>query len=518
MKWRAFIFVLAFCVFVSAWLVGHTAAISRDGPEYIDMARQWGASPRAVVRNYDYAVGYPAAIAGVHWALKHLGWVGGTLEWDVSGQVLSLVGNVAAMAALWLIAEMAFDWRVALTTTLLLEAGRHWALLGADVMSDALAIALEMWAVVFSLWTLRRLRDRSTWAVGLGALTGLCAGVGYLVRPESLAMLILACGLWLIVRFLERLDWGRTVSAMAAAIVVTAGCAAPYMMAIGAITKKKRLGEIVLARAMRLPLATIELKVQGYSPPWALVTQLGEAMHWVVFGFACAWVIAWVGSRLWWNRKLSGVLPAPKRDSVIVMIGAAALLSPMLMGLYEFAGYLDYRHVMVLAMLLSPLAGAGGVFVADFLETRVARRQSRWGAGVRAAALAVVCALMLVTALRPLHEDNYGERVAAMQIAPQLRADDYVLTNSSLFLHYSGGTGWFFNADPTPGSDVLRRIRHGKPAVSVVALRAGFLAANPDLAARLHSPAFVELLRQTKGADAMSVYRVDRSAVATMPK
>jgi hypothetical protein len=514
----AFLTMIAVGVLISSWLIAHTDSISSDGPEYIDMARQWSASPAAVVRNFDYHVGYPVAIVGVHWALQRLGHAGGPLGWDVSAQIVSLLAGAAAMAALWILAEIAFGWRVALVTTMAFGVSRHWTILAADVMSDALAIAFELWAAVFSLWALRRLQDRSRRALGLAAITGLCVGLGYLVRPESLALLVLACGLWIFFRYQERLDWRRTAGAVLTATLVTAACAVPYMIAIGAITKKKRLSDIVLLpHGSFLPLALVDVKVQGYSPPFALLTQFGEAMNWVLFGFAGGWLVMWTINRKLRDPMISRVVATPTRSSAVLMLGATGLLAPLLMGLYAHAGYLDYRHVLFLAMLLSPLAGAGGIFVADGVELLLVRRHVPWGTAIKLVVLGLVCAQMSRSSFRPLHAEYCNGRLAADRIAAELKPDDFVLTNSGLFLHYCGHAGLDLGSNPTTGQ-IMRRIRRSPPAVSLLALGNSYLAANPALAGQLHTPAFTQILSQPTGADSLSVFRVNRAAAGEIPR
>src|SRR5580698_9900794 len=62
LRLAAFFIMLAVCALISAWLVTHTDAISQDGPDFIEMARHWCASPAEVVHNFNYHVGYPVAI------------------------------------------------------------------------------------------------------------------------------------------------------------------------------------------------------------------------------------------------------------------------------------------------------------------------------------------------------------------------------------------------------------------------------------------------------------------------
>jgi hypothetical protein len=248
-----------------------------------------------------------------------------------------------------------------------------------------------------------------------------------------------------------------------------------------------------------------------------VITQLGEAMHWVLFGLASIWLIAWIAIRALRQPSLAKVLPMPTRSCALLMLGATGLLTPLLMGLYVHAGYLDYRHATLLAMLLSPLAGAGGVFMADWMETFLVRPHPRSAAAIKLLALAIVCALMMIRTVRPLHEGKAGDRLAARQIAPELKAEDFVFTDSSIFLYYCRQTGVCFDGNRINGAQALHYIRHGNPSVSLAALSNRFLAANPAMAVQLRPPAFVEILPHPMDPESVSVFRVNRDAAGQVP-
>jgi 4-amino-4-deoxy-L-arabinose transferase-like glycosyltransferase len=452
-------------------------------------------------------VGYPAAIVAGHWVCSRLGWALGLRRWDLGAQLVSMISATAAMAALWIFASHCFNARAAFVSTLLLSVSYKLAILGADVMTDAMAIAFQLWAVVFAIWTSQRLKERNNRAIGLAALVGLLSGLGYLVRPEALLMLILACGLWTIVLVSSRLNWRQTILAMACALVVAGICVVPYAWAIGAISNKKHLGDLVRSmEGSRVILATILLTEQGFSAPRAIITQIGEAMGWISLAFATAWLAA----RIFVKRI---ALPI-NSIGALVMIGAIVLIVPLLTGLYVNAGYLDYRHATLLALLLSPLAGAGAVTIADGVQALTAKWYPRQTV-LQILAIGAIVIILLTRTLRPLHEGQGFQRAAALQFASQLRPEDYVLTDSSLFLYYSGAKGFCINNERTYDEHFVRQILRGKPAVSAVALSGHFLTDNPLVAARLIPPRFVRLAsppKQPTDLDYLAVFRIARPA------
>ena len=283
-RWLGLLLVLCVCLALRAWVVDHTDVIARDGTVYITMARQWTTAPSEVIRNYDYHVGYPVALLEVHRLLAPLGLGEDLRSWELAGQLVSLIAAAAATVALWLLTGMTWGWRVAWVTALVFSLGRKWVDLGADVLSDSLAVAFEMWAIVLALAALDRLEKRSPWALPLAAATGLIAGLGYLVRPEALLPLGLAAAAWLACRFRGRSTWRLTGGAVVLAVAAALFCVLPYALAIGGLTKKKHLSDFVQGLAApALPLAQIGGGDSVLAPVQALVAYLAEAMHPILF-------------------------------------------------------------------------------------------------------------------------------------------------------------------------------------------------------------------------------------------
>ena len=493
---------LAACVGLRGWLIAHTASISNDGPIFIRMARGFAASPVAVARAYDYHVGYPAAVDAAHALLAGTLVAEGPRGWDVSAQLVSLVASAAAMVALWTLAAGAFDRRVALAGTLLFAVSRKWSILGADVMSDALALALALWAAVLAIRTLRQLRSGRR-AIGLAAMTGLLGGLGYLVRPEALALVPLSAGLWSIAGWRERLGARRIVAAVAAAGLVAATCALPYAIAIGGLTKKKRLVDFAIGpSSANSLLATVDVHSIAIDGAGTIVVQTGEAMHWLLCGLAATWLVAWVGTRT--SRGPRGprgpTLPRPSSDFAFLVIGAAGLFVPVLLGLFARAGSIDYRHALLLAALLVPFAGAGAIVVADAVAAGRPRLQ--------VAALALASAALLVHSARPLHAGKNVARHAGEQLAPHLAAGDVVFTNSWIFMHYADANGSWFDGDLLGGPAALQYVRHGTPAVTIFATTNRYLAENARTFAPLNTPDFERLLPESSAPDAIAAFRI----------
>jgi len=509
--------IVCVCLAIRAWVIAHTDVIARDGTVYVKMAREWSAAPSGVIRSYDYHVGYPVALLGVHRLLAPLGLGEDLRSWELAGQTVSLLAAAAATVALWLLAGMTFGWRLAWVTALVFSLGRKWVDLGADVLSDSLAVAFQMWAIVLALATLARLEKRSPWALPLAAATGICAGLGYLVRPEALLAVGLAAVLWIAYQSRRRSTWRLTGGAVVLAVVAALLCVLPYALAIGGLTKKKRLSDFVQGSVPSVwPLAQIGGGDTILAPVQALVACLTEAMHPILFLLMLLWLGAWIVRRATsWNPD-GRVLPLPQARGAFMMVAAAAVELPLLGALQVHVHYLSDRHLLFLAMLLAPLAGAGLIFVAQAVGSLAPRSQGIPRTLLLALVPAAVAVGMLAHALRPLHDGKGRYRQVGEKLHAVLRADDYILTDTSWILHYSEGKGKALDIPALDADGLLRLVREGRPAATYVVL-SDSAASSPRLEPHLRPPIFNEApglsQRGARGAEGIRVFSINRSAL-----
>jgi len=490
--------VLGACAFARIWLIVHTDVIARDGVTYVRMAQDWLDSPRRVVDAYDYHVGYPAVLAGMHRLVFWLGGPAGIVGWDLAGQLVSLVASLAAMVAVWLFAAMAFNRRLAWITTLLFGVGRNWAVLGADVLSDAPAVCLAMWAMVFALWTLALIQRRSKWAVALASVVGFCAGVGYLFRPEALLVAVLAIGLWLAYQAWSRVSWPLTLASAAAALLWTAACAASYAIAIGGLSKKKSLSEIIPVVRDAAPTGVIAV-VEAGMPDLALrevIAEGFEAMHPIVATLACVWLVTWVGARVLRLNLPKRVCIFPRGPAAFLMVAATLTVVIMLIGLHLHVHYVSCRHLMFLAALLSPLGGAGvaigGRWLSLFAE-KLGRRRIRDGLFSSLIALGLAAGLLGHT-LRPLHKDKACYRETGLFLGRTAGPEDFIVADRIQILHYAQRPGAFVPRAMAGRPELVEYIR--RTAATYVALTGeAHGQENGPLAEALRRPPFI-LMRQ----------------------
>ena len=521
--------VLVACAAVRLWLIAHTDVIARDGTVYVKMAREWSADPSHVVQAYDYHVGYPVAVAATHQILQALGQAQDMSGWDLSGQIVSLVASLLAMVAVWWLAGMAFNWRIAWLSALLFGLGRKWAALGADVLSDALAVCLQIWAVVLALLLLRQLRKKSNWAIPLAAGLGIRAGLGYLVRPEALLVPILAIAFCLFYQFHWRASWKLTIVSTVLIALTTLACALPYMIAIGALSKKKSIDQIIMVSASQYDSITCLAALSpGHRPAIrAFINQFFEAIHPVGGLFLCICLAVFIGKTVLRIKLPSKISIFPRRLNSLFMLATTAAIMIILTGLYSNVHYMSYRHLMFLAALLSPVAGAGFMMSVQFIAILATwLKLPQWCARLifPIGTVAIVLGLLSHT-LRPLHAGKAYHQQAGHFVGQVATIDDHILADRSRTIHYAVAKNSDISASRIPvdslsREQLLQYIRQTSATYLVISNRT-LSQATPDLISLLEPPAFI-LIRQfdqlaNKRSGALGVYRIDYPALPTTP-
>jgi len=208
---------LLLCAAVRFYLLWQYYCISSDGVHYIEAAQAFYAGRWWAGLGSYYSPGYPILLALVYPL---------TANWELSGQLFSILCGVVLLWPLYLLVQEVFDdERIALVAVYLAALSPFLARYSAHVRSESPYFLL---VVVALLLFQRGYRSRRALGFFLG---GLVAGFAYLVRPEAIGLLVVM-PLFLAIRvFLSReidLRWATGSSlAMIGGFVVFA---LPYIV------------------------------------------------------------------------------------------------------------------------------------------------------------------------------------------------------------------------------------------------------------------------------------------------
>ncbi len=341
------------------WLICNTEVTARDSIGYIRFALQFEQKPwQEVLTKSEQHPGYPVLVLLT--SLPVRAWSGETTpeNMEFSAQLVNLVASLLLLVPTYLLGRQFFDrpisfWGSSCYTSICRSALQHLS----DGISEP---AFLVFLVSGLLFAVQAIRDHCVWRC---ALSGLCAGLAYLIRPEG-TLIVPAFGFVLIAmqfRSASRVSWTRFLCCGTAMVLAAAFIGAFYVGATGRITPKLSAiqilnnlwhlvagldgrGDAPVAFAGHWTLfatsfAPIDNKaVRLMRSLWALVSEINQGFHYL------AGVPALLG--LCWS------FGALRRDPGFWLLAAFGLLhSFILVSLAMSVNYVSDRHVMILVLL-----------------------------------------------------------------------------------------------------------------------------------------------------------------------
>lgn len=386
---RVFWALLLLCLLVRWAACFQTRLISTDGAAFFFMAQEIAGGEWRSALAQDQHPLYPAWLAFFYGATGHPAW--------------TFAASMTALSALlflflWRLAERLFDRETAAWSAFLYAVHPLFIRNAADFLSETPAQALMAAGVlVLVRWC------EAPSAARAAALGG-AAGLGYLVRQESVevllgAVLVLA---WQWGR--GRLSLPRAAGALAIASAVFLFVIGPYLLHLRAeegrwmISRKK--GFFALFPWLDPGYeAHPEVPLGGDGVILAVRVWIHRLDFWyglqkTLVGAFHPLLMALVVGGGWASRTASHRRPA------WVLAAFLALHVAILLVLYNGAGYLEKRHALFAVLVSFPWAGSALAWAA---------RRWGWGDRARLGAGACLAAVFLVPALKP-HRDDYGGR------------------------------------------------------------------------------------------------------------
>lgn len=473
-RWRLLALVLL-SVAVHAWLVFNTAVTAKDSIRFARHALAlWkpnqdkppGAPDRTfpdVLRAEADPPGYPLALAALYfpvkaaWAEPHSTVMDRAL---LAGQLASSLAAVLTVFPLYWLGRLLFSKWVGFGAAAVFQCLPVYARESSDAISDGLYLFFVATALLLVA------RGVKAPTVGRFLLGGLAVGLGFLVRPEGLLILmpcmaVVPLGLGLVGRWT-----GKTTAACLTALAVGVAIpAAPYVAVIGRLTNKPTMRGLIDQPPdnPRMKLINNGNGAVGgppfgsWVPPDATGAQrvavaAGEAAkEWLKGTHYSVGILAVVGL-VFVRRRFRG---APELW-VPVVFGAASAAA--MLYLAEFKGYVSERHGLPLAMACALFAVAG----LEPLLAWAARSALFWNGLFRWQPFpAVVCVAVILSGgrqlVRPLHDNRLGHKKAGEWLRTQLDpAKDTLVDPYGWAEFYSGWAVFNKPDDPPPERQAVR--------------------------------------------------------------
>ena len=188
--------LLGLCSAIGTYLIFTTVLITKDGVFYIEQARQFALDPGGVCRRYP--PGYPFLIWASHEAASLLVRGDSPTLWAVSAQAITLLCRVLTLIPLYFLGRLLVGAANSFWALLVLVILPYPAFYGSDVLRE--------WPYLLFLSTgmlllYQAMTTRRWWLL---ALVGFAAGLGYLIRPECVQLIVYALLGWIVVRKRKR--------------------------------------------------------------------------------------------------------------------------------------------------------------------------------------------------------------------------------------------------------------------------------------------------------------------------
>jgi 4-amino-4-deoxy-L-arabinose transferase-like glycosyltransferase len=189
---------------VRLYLLWQYYCISSDGVVYVRTAENFFAGEVSAALASVYPPGYPLLIAAIYPLVG---------DWELAGQILSIVFGVSLLFPLYWLLRDVFDERVALLACYLAGISPFMALYSVHVRTESAYLFFSTLALYVIATALER-QDKTRFFLG-----GSVAGYAYLVRPEAVGLLAFVPGILLFLWILRKL---RDVSWIAQSTVALA--------------------------------------------------------------------------------------------------------------------------------------------------------------------------------------------------------------------------------------------------------------------------------------------------------
>jgi|GEM_PF-799841 len=407
--------IIALCIGI--YLISTTVLISKDSVTYINYAKGLQGNTVETMNKEAQHPGYPVMILGMHKLTKLLSDNKDISGWIYSAQTATLMFRLLTIIVLYFLSKRLVRAKFSFLGVLILILLPKPAEYGSDALSD--------WPHLFFLASgilllMQAPTNRKWWMFGIA---GVISGLGYLIRPECIQVVMYGL-LWLLLQlFVAKRDLSRAkvFFAMILLIIGFSAIAWPYMNLKGAIFPKKQIGKFVHNSQSCVvpeypsvvksgPVYTSNIVPSSIAKALGkLVNNLGETVMWVFLPALLIGTLNYIKRYKWSNDK-------PFFIQVFI-----ALNIVMVVWLYCHSNYMSTRHTMPLVAITILFVPTGLKTISDWLQKKHPRPK-----GWVTILLVIGLCICIPKLLTPIRAEKRGYREAANWIAEHSCQEDKI--------------------------------------------------------------------------------------------
>ncbi len=423
--------VLTLCI--GLYRICTTAVIAKDGITFIEYAKGLSQSPLDTLRDQDQHPGYPLLVLVGHQITRLTGDGESIQSWIYSAQGAALLSRVFAVIAAYYLAKIMVGARAGFYAVLILIFLPKPADYGSDALSD--------WPHFFFLsagFLLLIVAAKDNQPLRFG-VSGLIAGIGYLVRPECIQLTVYGF-LWLVSRLLLAKPGRYRRLAMSSLMLLLIGFlipAGPYMALKRAVFPKQHVLELVPRAALyeshqsQKEIYTNEISTAGFMPRdvakglWTITESGGKMLMWFFVPF-------WVMGLYHYFRKRD--LYGPEKFFMAMFMVVNVVL---LIWFYCQYDYISQRHLL-------PLMALTTMYIPDGLRYVSAKiGKPSWFSIL----LVIGLCICMPKLFGPSHYDKKNYRMAAEWLKMHTNKEDVVAVPDLRISFYAERSGLIYSAD-----------------------------------------------------------------------
>lgn len=426
--------LLIIALAIGIYLIGTTVLIAKDGVTFIEYAQDIVTSFKDTIRSNAQHPGYPFLIVAGHEMAKRIAQITPPMDWIYSAQIVTLMCRLLALTAVYFIGKILVGPRHSFWAVLILIFLSKVAGYGSDAISD--------WPHLFFLMTgflvlLIGSKNGRWWCFGL---TGIIAGMGYLIRPEC-AQLIVYGVLWLGLRLFWPTPSAKKntiLFAMAVLLIGFALIAAPYMHFKGGIFPKKHVGEFASETQSLHTSATYTAALTAPESIKAfgkLFNNIGETLMWFFMPFL------FTGLYVRFKEQ------HPSTQEKFLLTAIVGLYIPLMIWLYSKYGYMSQRHTLPLVVFTVFYIPLGIEAVASWLCDRLTFITRK---NLFLILLLPGILLCLVKLAKPPSYDKRSYKAAVQWLAANTDTNDVIAVPDARISFYAQRKGLTYEGEAVP--------------------------------------------------------------------